>query len=288
MCRLYGFLATEPTGLECSLVQAQNSLIVQSDRDRRGHRNPDGWGIAEWHSTLPYLTRNTHPAFADRRYVDVASTVRSHAVIAHVRAATVGKVAMENTHPFDHGPWAFAHNGTIPNIEYVRTRLNLGLFAPAWGDTDSELAFRWILNRMSDFGLDPERPADDLEPIVDLIAESVTDLLRVAIATEVEESPELNFVISDGRHLVASRWGNSLYWTFRRGVNDCASCGTSHCDQADATYKAVAVASEPLTDEDWLEIPEGTVFGANASLETLSRSLAGDGPITVELGRTRR
>jgi len=284
MCRLYGFLATEPTRLECSLVEAQNALVVQSDRDRRGRRNPDGWGIAEWHSTLPYLTRNTYPAFADRRYVDVASTVTSHAVIAHVRAATVGKVAMENTHPFDHGPWAFAHNGTIPGIEHVRTRLDLGLFAPAWGDTDSELVFRWILNRMGEYGLDPDRPADELQQILDLIEDAVSELVRISMGAEVEEAPRLNFVISDGRHLVASRWGNSLYWTFRRGVSDCAYCGTSHCEHADESYKAVVVASEPLTNEEWLEIREGTVFGANARVETMSRSLVGEAEITASLG----
>ena len=31
MCRLYGFLATQPTRLECSLVTAQNALENQSD-----------------------------------------------------------------------------------------------------------------------------------------------------------------------------------------------------------------------------------------------------------------
>ena len=46
MCRLYGFLATESTRLECSLVEAHNALQLQSDRDGRGVRNADGWGIS--------------------------------------------------------------------------------------------------------------------------------------------------------------------------------------------------------------------------------------------------
>ena len=65
MCRLYGFLATEPTGLECSLVSAQNGLQVQSDRDQRGVRNADGWGIASWSGGAPEIVRSTAPAFAD-------------------------------------------------------------------------------------------------------------------------------------------------------------------------------------------------------------------------------
>ena len=36
MCRLYGFRANEPTKVECTLVHAQNALIVQSREDLAG------------------------------------------------------------------------------------------------------------------------------------------------------------------------------------------------------------------------------------------------------------
>ena len=251
MCRLYGFLATEPTRLECSLVEAQNALQVQSDRDQRGVRNADGWGIAQWTDSGPSLIHSTSPAFADRQFAAAAAAVSSDAVIAHVRAATQGRVAEQNTHPFTHGPWAFAHNGTLSAFEHVATWLDLGAFGPPDGDTDSELVFRWMLNRMADHGLDPDAPASNVEPIVDLIAEAVLELVRITIRAGAPEPPKLNFLISDGKHLVASRWGNTLSWTFRRGVLDCAACGTSHCPSADAGYRAVVVASEPITDEDW-------------------------------------
>lgn len=282
MCRLYGFLATEPTQLDCSLVEAQNALFVQSDRDRRGTRNADGWGIAEWISGSPYLVKNTFPAFADRRFLGTSATAYSHAVIAHVRAATVGKVAMENTHPFDNGTWAFAHNGTIENIEHVATHLDTGLYGPAQGDTDSELVFRWILNRMNQFGLDPDKPASGLEPILDLIEESIQDLVRISLMTGAAETPKLNFVISDGRHLVASRWGNSLYWVFRDGISDCAFCRSSHCPKASEGYKAAAVASEPITGENWREIPEGTLVGVDADITTVTRNLVSWPTATVD------
>lgn len=276
MCRLYGFLATDETRLECSLVEAQNALVVQSDRDLGGKRNADGWGVADWSQDLPRVTRNTYPAFAERSFVEFASTVASRAVIAHVRSATVGAVALENTHPFDYGPWAFAHNGSIPHIEHIGTHLDLGLHGPLWGETDSELVFRWILNRMSRYGLDPEEPAQDLESIVALMADAVTDLVRISLAAGAQKPPQLTFVIGDGRHLVASRWGNPLYWIFRRGISDCVICKSSHCPQADETYKAVVIASEPITNEQWLEIPEGTVLGVDTDLSTMSRSLVDD------------
>ena len=273
MCRLYGSLATEPTRLECSLVEAQNALQVQSDRDLRGVRNADGWGIAEWQDSMPLVSKNTDPAFADHHFAQVASSISSAAVIAHIRKATIGNVTMSNTHPFTRGPWAFAHNGTIRAFDHVATRLDVGYYGPPNGDTDSELAFLWILNRMQQYGLDPDQPAEDLEPIVDLLADSVLELVRISIEAEAEEPPKLNFLISDGKHLVATRWGNTLYWMFRRGINDCSLCGTSHCPHADADYRSVAVASEPITNEDWIEIPEGTVFGTNSEIRTSSRSL---------------
>jgi len=113
MCRLYGFSATAPTRLECSLVSAQNALQVQSDRDGRGRRNADGWGLARWKASTPQVVRSTLPAFADREFVHEAEATRSRVALAHVRAATVGDVLLENVHPFHHGPWAFAHNGTL-------------------------------------------------------------------------------------------------------------------------------------------------------------------------------
>lgn len=282
MCRLYGFLATEDTRLDCSLVAAQNALLVQSDRDRHGIRSPDGWGIAQWQSELPKITRNTHPAFADRLFIDLASEVTSRAVIAHIRTATVGKIAIENTHPFDHGPWVFAHNGTVAGIEHVGTRLDIGLYGPTWGETDSELVFRWILNRMSTYGLDPDSPADDLEPILSLVEDSLSELIRFRIEAGVEQRPSLNFIISDGRHMVASRWGGSLYWTFRRGVSDCAFCESSHCEHADETYRAVVIASEPITNEHWLEIREGNLVGVGPDLATMSRSLVSEHAARVD------
>ncbi len=82
MCRMYGFLATDPTRLDCSLVSAQNALVVQSDRDQRGIRNADGWGIAHWPDSPPAILKSTQPAFADKQFVETATAVSSDAVIA--------------------------------------------------------------------------------------------------------------------------------------------------------------------------------------------------------------
>ena len=49
MCRLYGFRATKPTKIECTLVHAQNALIVEDYQDHSGTSHLNGWGLAVYH-----------------------------------------------------------------------------------------------------------------------------------------------------------------------------------------------------------------------------------------------
>ena len=119
----------------------------------------------------------------------------------------------------------------------------MGRYGPPSGETDSEAIFLWLLNRMPDYGLDPHAPAESLEPIVELLADGVLDLVGLSSASGAPGTPKLNLLLSDGRYMAASRWGNTLYWTHRRGIWDCAVCGVSHCPEADDTYRSVVIAS---------------------------------------------
>jgi len=272
MCRLYGFSATDSTRLDCSLVAAQNALQVQSDRDGRGRRNADGWGITRWTGPEPEVVKSTEPAFADRTFVEEAEATRSRVVLAHIRAATVGDVDLDNVHPFSHGPWAFAHNGTL-TAHADLSPIMVPLHDEPRGSTDSELIFQWLLARMPEFGLDPDAPSPDPDRLAALLEQVVLDLVRWSIAIPGVEPPKLNLLLSDGVNLAASRWGNSLYWTVRTGVRDCAVCGTDHCPEADDSYRAVVIASEPITDEPWIEVQEGTVLAVGSHAELLTRDL---------------
>jgi glutamine amidotransferase len=272
MCRLYGFRATDPTLVECSLVEAQNALLRQSERDDRGISNADGWGIATWDDRGLRVERRARSAADDVTFTEVASRARPTTLIAHVRAATVGGPAPGNTHPFHHGPWAFAHNGTLTAFDRVAPMLDTGRFAPS-GTTDTEHIFAWILNRMPEFGLDPFRRAASPDPLAHLIAEAISDLTAMAERAGAVHPPKLNFLISDGTNLVASRWGNTLYWTYRDAVADCAVCGLSHCDDAAERYRAIVIASEPITRERWTEVEEGTVISVGKSVTLTTRDL---------------
>ena len=64
--------------------------------------------------------------------------------IAHLRAASHGPVAMENTHPFEIGRWAICHNGIWS--DYDVAKLALSHYVKFQGETDSEVAAHLINN----------------------------------------------------------------------------------------------------------------------------------------------
>ena len=73
--------------------------------------------------------------------------IHSINVIAHIRKATKGVVALENTHPFMRELWGrywiFAHNGTLEDFAPQLRRA----FRPV-GSTDSEHAFCCMLETL--------------------------------------------------------------------------------------------------------------------------------------------
>lgn len=124
---------------------------------RRGgatDHHADGWGIAYFES------EGEKPGRGIRHFVDKQSAatsplagmlrsfpIKSHNIVAHVRKATVGPTTLENAHPFVRELWGrywvFAHNGDLKDFN---PRLH-GHFRPV-GDTDSELAFCWLLQEI--------------------------------------------------------------------------------------------------------------------------------------------
>src|SRR5205814_46836 len=147
MCRLFGFRSNQPARVHRSLVAEKNSLLQQS----REHK--DGWGIAYYGDRpAPEVAHGLGAAHADPEFERVSGLVSSHAVLAHVRLKSVGEVAVRNAHPFLHGRWAFAHNGTVRDFEQHRAELER-LIAPELlpelkGETDSERCFLIFLTEL--------------------------------------------------------------------------------------------------------------------------------------------
>jgi predicted glutamine amidotransferase len=146
------------------LVATEHSLAIQSHSEPfipyqehsdlwdsrlstvRNHRcNRDGWGLAWLHSENGdgnsgsrgiQVHRSPEPATTQgtisNELRDFATNTSGQMILAHVRAATEGANAIDNSHPFMYhlhvrgqvtGQIAWMHNGGIKNIEAVRKHI---------------------------------------------------------------------------------------------------------------------------------------------------------------------
>ena len=139
MCQLLGMNANTPTDVCFSFA----GLACRADEHK------DGFGIAFFedlglrHFIDHHGARESAVALLVRDYA-----IKSDNVVAHIRKATQGRVALENTHPFVRELWGrywvFAHNGDLKGFA---PRLH-GAFRPV-GDTDSERAFCWLMQELA-------------------------------------------------------------------------------------------------------------------------------------------
>lgn len=287
MCRLYGYLSELPTRVECGLVCAQNSMLSQSLNDHRGMSNPDGWGMAWFDGVRPRLKKRTLQAAADPQFRVTADEIRTRVLVAHVRLATVGGATLANVHPFACGRWAFAHNGTIPEIETVGPVL--ARETPDWllqhrrGTTDSEQFFLWLLAKLEL----RQKGATRMDMSSTTVAQVVRDCIRDLISRCAQlgtSPPTLNFVLSDGRVLLAACYGRTLFTLQRETLGACDLCGTCHCPVCRAretsglssqshdrniTCRAFVVASEAITAEQWVAVDDGVVLCVDDTFEVL-------------------
>src|SRR5690349_19670594 len=114
MCQLLGMNCNVPTDI-CFSFEGFTARGGETDVHK------DGWGIAffEERGCRVFLdsksTIESPVAEMVRRY-----PIRSKNVIAHIRKATQGIVALENTHPFMRELWGryfiFAHNGNLKDF----------------------------------------------------------------------------------------------------------------------------------------------------------------------------
>ncbi|MBK61691.1 MAG: class II glutamine amidotransferase [Altererythrobacter sp.] len=150
MCELFAMSASVP-----HTVRYELDLFAAEGGERQ--RNRDGWGILFAQDRDGYLFREPDPAATSELTRMVVRNERPcEQLMAHVRRATAGKPELANTHPFDrvrHGRrHAFAHNGELPGLE---TRADAAhLLGERIGDTDSELAFLLLLDRLDRSGAD--------------------------------------------------------------------------------------------------------------------------------------
>lgn len=218
----------------------------------RAEENREGWGIAWWEGDRFHLVKEPLPAHeSERAELFGNEPPDSNVFLVHVRAATVGEPTLENTHPFTGSAlgreWAFAHNGTVQALD----RLDAGSFQQL-GDTDSELAFHHLLNRLERAGITAGSHG---------VAAEILETSR-----ELSERDSLvNFLLSDGETLFAYHDGHRTLHVIEKRAEDLGEIPLADDDYdlalrlSDAPdERAVIVASVPLTKEPgWRKLEAG-------------------------------
>ncbi|WP_183064168.1 ergothioneine biosynthesis protein EgtC [Streptomyces sp. gCLA4] len=237
MCRHLAYVGPEVT-LGRLLSEPEHSLVRQSWEPRRqqhGTVNADGFGIG-WYAEgdpVPARYRRAGPIWGDLTFTDLARVVRSGAVLAAVRDATLaGADGEAAAAPFTDGPWLFSHNGAVRNWPESAAPLAAALppkdLLQLAARTDSALVWALVRRRL--------RAGDDLGTA---LAEPVRELSSAAPGSR------LNLLLTDGAAIAATAWGDSLWYL------------------ADPGGGRTVVASEPYDDDTrWCEVPDRTLLTA--------------------------
>ncbi|MGW2570486.1 ergothioneine biosynthesis protein EgtC [Streptomyces sp. NPDC001537] len=237
MCRHLAYLGPEePLGRV--LVEPAHGLYRQSwapRRQRFGTVNADGFGVG-WYAAgdpVPARYRRAGPIWADLSFADLARVVRSSAVLAAVRDATLsGADAEAAAAPYAAGPWLFSHNGAVKGWPGSLAPLVASLPAvdvlSMEARNDSALVWALVLARL--------RAGDDeAQALADTVVE----------VAEAAPGSRLNLLLTNGETITATTWGDTLWYLSRPG-------------------RGTVVASEPYDDDPhWQEVPDRTLLSAS-------------------------
>jgi predicted glutamine amidotransferase len=210
----------------------------------------DGWGIAFFEGRGCRLFVDSK-ATIESPIADLVRhyPIRSTNVIAHIRKATKGRIALENSHPFRRELWGrywiFAHNGTLNHFDPPRS----AVFQPV-GDTDSERAFCYLLNALRREFPEGSPPREAIYRVLE------------RITAEIAAYGDFNYLLSDGESLFA-HCSTNLHFITRQAPFGCA-----HLIDQDITVdfselttpndKVTVIATLPLTDNEiWTKLHPG-------------------------------
>ncbi|MGI3093406.1 class II glutamine amidotransferase [Vibrio diabolicus] len=243
MCELLGMSANVPTDICFSFTG-----LMQRGGRTGPHR--DGWGITFYEGKGFRTFKDPKPS-CESQIAELVQNypIKSRAVVSHIRQANRGGVNLENTHPFTRELWGrywtFAHNGQLSGYQDLHT----GRHRPV-GETDSELAFCWLLKQMEDRYPEPPK---DMESVFLYVAKC---------CDELREKGVFNMLLSDGEY-VMTYCTNHLYWITRRAPFGKAALLDEDVEinfQEETTPQDIVsvIATQPLTgNEAWQRMKPG-------------------------------
>ena len=267
------------------MVAAENALARQAEAHR------DGWGIGYFMGNEAYILKSEEGAADDDRFDRISRRLESHTFVVHVRRATVGQIDYLNSHPFRHGNWVFAHNGTIYGFEKMREKMlaeiREDLRDLIFGVTDSEHLFYYIISALQRAGISDCGRADvDIEKASKAVSVALGRLFEWSAELGIQ-APLVNFILTNGRQFFAQQAGITLWLAsqkvFCRDYVVCAEPNKVCMDVARPIERLwvkdygprptrkvnhVTVASERMGDENiWEEVPEGALVALDENFQ---------------------
>jgi predicted glutamine amidotransferase len=243
MCQLLGMNCNVPTDIVFSFTGF-------ATRGGRTDVHNDGWGIAFFESAgVRHFV--DYQAAIESPIADLIKRcpIKSKNVIAHIRKATQGRVALENCHPFVRELWGrywvFAHNGDLKNF---MPRLD-GPYRPV-GTTDSERAFCYLLQQLR------ARFGESLPPL-DKLTEALQETTREIAAYGV-----FNMMLSEGSALFAHCATNLHYivrqYPFTEAKLSDEDMIVDFSRVTTPNDRVAIIVTQPLTaNETWTQFAEG-------------------------------
>jgi glutamine amidotransferase len=266
MSRLFGVRVSDPQLLACALHPHREDLSTEAVNE-----NHEGWGIGFYQDDRALVKKRPQALKQRIDFAEAAADMKSPALLGHARRPTSGVLSFEDTHPFQFRSWLFAHHGMVDGFEERRGALEEQipdfLRQHLAGTTDSERVFFLFLAALS------EATRQRLEDPA-LKAETVARAAREAIVRvgksggRGKEGDTLNFIVTNGRLLVAVSLGRPLYRAVIDGVQDCARCrvppmvaGRAPTRVNHPYLKAVLVScGQQEPGPAWEKLPEGSML----------------------------
>ena len=243
MCQLLGMNCNVPTDIVFSFT----GFAMRGGHTDTHH---DGWGIAFFEGAgVRHFVDHQSAVASPVADLIKRFPIKSKNVIAHIRKATQGQVALENCHPFVRELWGrywvFAHNGDLKNFAPVLD----GAFRPV-GNTDSELAFCYLLQQL-------RRRFGDTPPVLPELRAALAELVA-----EIASYGVFNLMLSSGDALFA-HGSTKLCYVVRQHPFNTAQLSDEDVsvDFAQVTTpddRVAVIVTEPLTtNEQWTQFMPG-------------------------------
>lgn len=270
MCRLVGYIGTQPVTLETIVEKPANSLIKQSRTAREGRLglNADGFGLGWYDKSIrsnPGTFKSTQPAWNDESLKHMVGLIKTKCFVGHVRASTVGDVNMYNCHPFSFHDWLFVHNGTLHDFNQFKRVLRRSLDDETYdfikGHTDSEHFFALVMQQMKHCVDAKHVP---LEDVAASVQKAINQVHAWQKTHDLDTYSRINSLLTDGNRMIAMRYVSypdapalSLHYALGRRVNDSNSGEIVVPVKENEKPEVILLASEALNDtvEEWKEVP---------------------------------